>query len=186
MRKSVFLIGLMLVLTWPAAAQFRDAMPPARSSSRIYGAADAAGLVLGKFFNPSVFRMSHGFEMSAGSFGGRGYSMGMYTNTMQWQFNSKLAARMDVSVAYSPQHQAATTFGFSQDRPQVFLRNAEVAWRPSDKFQFNIQVRQDPYARYHNPYYGHPYGYGPYARRAYMNAAFGRSERDLFWREPAW
>ncbi len=186
MRKTVLLSGLLIALAGTADAQFREAAPMTKPSARIYDAANGAGFALGKIFNPSVFRMSHAFEMSAGSFGGRGYSMGMYTNTMQWQFSSKLAARMDVSMAYSPMNEAATALGFGQQRPQVFLRNAEVAWKPTEKIQFNIQVRQDPYARYNYGYYGDPYGYGRYGRHGYMYGAYGASDRDLFWREPGW
>lgn len=186
MRKTVLLAGFLIAFAGAADAQFKDAAPLTRPSSRIYDAAGTAGLALGKVFNPSIFRMSHSFEMSAGSFGGRGYSLGMYTNTMQWQFSSKLAARMDVSMAYSPMNKAATAFGFGQQRPQVFLRNAEVAWKPSEKIRINLQVRQDPYARYHYGYYGDPYGYGRYGRHGYMHGGFGTSDRDLFWREPGW
>ena len=137
-----------------------------RSPARLYQATGALGEVISKIFNPSVFKMTHGIEMSAGSFGGHGYSMGMYTNTMQWRFSDKFAMRADVAVAYSPQNQATAALGLGRAGPRVFLRNAEVSWQPSEKFHLNIQVRQDPYG-YRNPYmnpyggyYGYGYGYG--------------------------
>ncbi len=176
----------MLIIA-PADAQFREAVPGTPPASRIYAAPGSAGFVLGKVFNPSVFRMSHGLEFNAGSFGGSGYSVGMYTNTMQWQFSDKLAARMDVSVAYAPMNDAASAFGIDQQqRPQVFLRNAEVEWRPSERFHFNLKVQQDPYARYHHGYYGSPYGRHAayYGRDPFMYGEFHRSERSVFWREP--
>ena len=163
MRRTVAVLVLVAVMTLPAAAQFKDTVPPMRSSARLYQAPDALGSLMSKVFNPSVFKMSHGFEMSAGSFGGRGYSMGMYTNTMAWQFSDKLAMRADVSVAYSPQNQNLTSLGFERAGPRVFLRNAEIAWRPSDKVHLNIQVRQDPYG-FRNPYmspFGGYYGFRP-------------------------
>ena len=179
MRKTISLLALAAFIALPAEAQFREAVQNSRPSSRIYGATGVVGSVMNKLFSPTVFRMSHGLEMTAGSFGGRGYSMGMYTNSMAWQFNNKLAARMDVSVAYSPQNRAATALGLGQERPQVFLRNAEVAWRPSSKFQVHLQVRQNPYGSRMNPYgYYSLYRYG-----SFMQAGFGGPSPDLFWRD---
>ena len=188
MRKtlSMLLLIAFLGLAAPAEAEFRENVPAtAQAQSRLYDAKGAAGFVLNKLFNPSVFRMSHSFEMSAGSFGGNSYSLGMYTNTMAWQFSDKLAARMDVSVAYSPHNEAATSLGLGQQGPQVFLRNAEIAWRPSEKFQLHLQVRQSPHGGYMSPYgYYDPYGYGyGYSRGAFMHAGFGGPSPDLFWRD---
>ena len=184
MRKTLSLLFLIafLGLTVPAQAQFREAVQETRAPARLYDANDAAGFVLNKFFNPSVFRMSHSIEMSAGSFGGNSYSMGMYTNTMAWQFSNKLAARMDVSVAYSP-HNEVSSLGFGEQKPRVFLRNAEIAWRPSEKFQLHLQVRQSPYGSYMSPYgYYNPY-YGYQNRASMMQVGFGGPSRDLFWRD---
>ena len=190
MRKTLSLLCLVafLGLTVPAQAQFRHAVEENKAPARLYDANGAAGFVLNKLFNPSVFRMSHSFEMSAGSFGGNSYSMGMYTNTMAWQFNDKFAARMDVAVAYSPHNEAASALGVDNQRPQVFLRNAEIAWRPSEKFQLHLQVRQSPYGSYMSPYGAYsPYGYGyggyGYHRTALMHGSFGGPSPDLFWRD---
>lgn len=185
MRKTLSLLFLVafLGLSVPAQAQFRDAVQESRAPARLYDAGSTAGFVLNKLFNPSVFKMSHSFEMSAGSFGGNSYSMGMYTNTLAWQFSDKLAARADVSVAYSP-HNEVSSLGFGEQRPQVFLRNAEIAWRPSEKVQFHLQIRQSPYGRYMSPYgyygYNDPYGYG---HASFMRAGFGGPSPDLFWRD---
>lgn len=187
MRKTLSLLVLVvfLGLTVPAQAQFRSAVQEAPAPSRLYEAKGAAGFVLNKLFSPSVFRMSHSFEMSAGSFGGNSYSLGMYTNSMAWQFNNKLAARVDMAVAYSPHNEAASALGFGNEKPQVFLRNAEIAWRPSKNVQLHLQVRQSPYGNYMSPYgYGSysPYGYG-YGRHTSMHAGFGGPSPDLFWRD---
>ena len=167
---------IMVAMAVPAEAQFREAVPARNSSSQLYQASGAIGKVISKIFNPSVFSMSHGIEMSAGSFGGYGYSMGMYTNTMAWQFSDKLAMRADVAVAYSPQSKAMTAMGFDRSGPRVFLRNAEIAWKPSEKVRINIHVQQNPYA-FRNPYmmnpYGGYYGFQPYGWGPTRGAGFG-------------
>ena len=183
MRKTLSLLVLVafLGLAVPAQAQFRQNVQENPAPAKLYDANGAMGFVLNKLFNPSVFRMSHSVEMSAGSYGGNSYSMGMYTNTMAWQFSNKLAARVDMSVAYSPHNEAASSLGFGEQKPRVFLRNAEIAWRPSEKFQLHLQVRQSPYGSYMSPYGSYsPYGY---SRAAYMNTGFGGPSSDLFWRD---
>ncbi len=161
--RNLLLIAVIAILATPADAQFRETVPNAYPQTRLYSPSNKVGALLNRVFNPSIFQMSHSFEMTAGSFGGNGYSLGMYTNTMAWQFSPKLSARMDVAVAYSPQNQIAREAGFGQQHPKVFLRNAEVAWKPSKNVQFHFQVRQDPYAYPGMMGYG-PYGYG-YNRR---------------------
>jgi len=163
MYKYLLLVIIACLASSPADAQFREEVPNEFPQTRLYSPSGKIGAVLNAIFNPSVFQMSHSFEMSAGSFGGNGYSMGMYTNTMLWQFSPKFAARMDIAVAYSPQSQFSHNSGFSNQAPRVFLRNAEVAWKPSDRFQLNIQIRQNPYPYHGLMGYG-PYGYG-YNRR---------------------
>lgn len=173
MYRNLMLITVVALLVSPADAQFREAVPNAYPQTRLYDTSGKVGAFLNKIFNPSIFQMSHSLELSAGSFGGSGYSMGMYTNTLAWQFSPKLAARMDVAVAYSPQNQFAREVGFGQQHPKIFFRNAEVAWKPSRNFQMHIQVRQDPYAYRGMMGYG-PYGYG------YNRRQFGYSRRG-FW-----
>ena len=164
MRKTVVAVILIAAATMPSAAQFREALPSGRPPVRLYPASGTLGSVMSKLFNPSVFKMSHGFEMSAGTFGGHGYSMGMYTNTMAWQFGEKFAMRADVAFAYSPQNQNLAALGLQNNGPKVFLRNAEIAWHPAKNVRLHIQVRQDPYG-YRNPY-ASPYD-GYLGRRSY-------------------
>ncbi len=171
MYRNLLLILIIACLSSPADAQFRERVPSEFPQTRLYSPSGKIGAVLNSIFNPSVFQMSHSIEMSAGSFGGTGYSMGMYTNTMSWQFSPKLAARMDIAVAYSPQSQMSHNSGFAHQSPRVFLRNAEVAWKPSDRFQLNVQIRQNPY-----PYHG-MMGYGPYGYGYRHRGVHGRN----FW-----
>ena len=173
---SLLCLVLMLSLARPAQAQLRQDVQAEPSPTQLYGS-DIGGDFFNKLFSAEHFQMSHSYEASFSSFGGNASSMGMYTNSMMWQFNSKLAARVDVSVAHSLMGGAA---GFQQDRsPRVFLRNAEVAYRPTENMEFRFQVRQSPYGRYMGPY-----GYNPYNRYrgSMMGMQFGGSSDDLFWR----
>ena len=179
MRKTLSLLCLvaLLGLAVPAQAQLRTDIQEQQTPTKLY-ASEAPGFSLNNLFSPNHFRMHHTFEMSASSFGGRSASMGMYTNTMLWQFNQKLAARVDLSVA---QPFGGSAFGLEQGQtqPQVFLRNAEVAYRPSENVHLHFSIQQNPYGSYMSPYsYYSPYGYGAY--RSY-GSPFGLQQHDLFW-----
>lgn len=174
MRKTLTLLCLVALLgvTLPAQAQLRDQVRPQQAPTKLYDDG-AASFLLNTIFSPEHFQMHHSYEMSMGSMGGDSYSMGMYTNTMAWTFNEKLAARMDVSVAFSPFNN--DVMGMAENNgARVFLRNAEVMYKPADNVFLHFQVRQSPYGRYMNPYgYYNPYRAAPAGLRSH----------DLFWND---
>lgn len=177
MRKTLSLLCLVIFLgvATPAQAQLRSAVHEQQATTRLYDTG-ASGFLLNKLFNPSVFQMRHSVEFSMGSFGGQSSSLGMYTNTMAWQFGSTLAARVDVSAAYSP-FNGGSSFGVqSNNQPRIFLRNAEIAYRPTENMTFHFQVRQSPYGTYASPY-------GYYSPHAAPYRSMGTSVEHLFWKD---
>lgn len=177
MRASLYTLCLIAVLTFsiPAQAQLRSAGSAAESSVRLYDVG-ATGFSLNRFFTPENFQMSHSFEVS--SFGGS--TLSMYTNSMRWRFSDKLAARLDVSAAYSPLDNQRSTSVTRGNNGQVFLRNAEIVYRPSKNTLLNFSFGRSPYGSY-----ARPYGYSGYSRYggSSFRADFGPSGRDLFWNE---
>jgi hypothetical protein len=164
---SLLCLVLLLSLASPAEAQLRETAQQNRSvQTQLYDSGSAAANALQSLFDAEHFRMTHSYEASFSSFGGQAASMGMYTNSMMWQFNSDWAARMDVSVS----HPFAQGAGFGNQEARVFIRNAEVAYKPSDNFQVRMQFRQSPHGRYLSPY-------GTF--RPYRQAATPTNE--LFW-----
>lgn len=168
MHKIVFALCFVVVLgvaaPLSAEAQLREEARVDRAAPQLYDS-EASGTLLNRLFSPEVFQMSHSYEMSMGSFGGNAHSLGMYTNTMAWQLSDKVAARVDVSAAFSPL--GGANFGQQNDNMRVFLRNAEVVYQPSENTTFHLQIRQSPYGQYASPY-GH---YGPYSG---MNQGHGQ------------
>jgi hypothetical protein len=163
MRTILPLLCLVFLLsvTAPAHAQLRETAEQNSSVvTQLYDTGAAATNALGNLFGAEDFRMGHSYQMSFSSFGGNAASMGMYTNSMMWQFNSAWAARVDVSVAHPLMNNGA----FGQQETRVFLRNAEVSYQPSENMEFHLQVQQSPYGRYASPY-------GRYRRRAFAPTA---------------
>jgi len=110
--------------------------------------------------------------------------MAMYTNSMQWHFNNKLAARLDVSATTSQLGNQRLAQALGADQGRVFIRNAEIAYRPNENFRLHLSMKRSPYGNYMSPY---GYGYGGYERgyesSGMFRADFGPSGRDLFWND---
>jgi len=154
------LLVLMLFLASPAEAQLRTASTNGSSPVQLYDGS-SSGFLMNTLFNPEYFRMSHSFEMSAFAGGGFSSSLAMYTNSLLWKFGEDLAARADVAIAYSPFSDGPGSAGsLSRSSPRVFLRNAEISYRPLENMNIQLSVRQSPYG-----YYASPYGYYPYRIR---------------------
>ena len=182
MRTTLFLFFLVLSLSvaTPAAAQLRTEARTQPAEAKVYdeGAVQAA---FNKVFSPEHFKMGHSYEMSYSAFGGEGASMGMYTNSMMWQFNSKLAARVDVSLA---QPFGGDLYGDPNGGPRLLLRNAEIAYRPTENMMLHFSMQQSPYGGYLGPQgYGGAYGYRPYRGARAFNARVGTAPESLFWND---
>lgn len=182
MRQTLVMCAVLLALAVasPANAQLRtDAR--AQSQLAMPRLSDAGG-VLGTLFSPNTFRMAHSYTFSAGSMGGQGYSMGLYTNSMMFQFSPKLAARVDVGVAHSPFGNGLP--GMRMDGQgnnlNVFLQNAEIAYRPNDSFQMHFSVRQSPFGGYMSPF--GVMGSNPFGSSYQTRISYGPD--DLFWNSP--
>ena len=178
MRRLLFLVVVVsfLVAVRPATAQLRSQTPQTeRSPTKLYRQ-DATSFSLNNLFDPADFRMDHAYTLSAGSFTGGGYSYGLYTNTMRWQPNDKLAARVDVGFVHSP---FSTLSGESQGlNGQLFLQNAEIAYRPTENVQLRFVMKQHPYGRFMQPH-----GYAPVGYRSGYGTATGQvSHHALFWK----
>lgn len=166
-----FCLVIVLSTVQPAEAQLRDDIRMREAPTQLY-AQDSGVNIFDKLFSDEHFQMGHAYEMSFSSFGGRSASLGMYTNSLMWQFNDKLAARADISVAHSPFGGA----GFQDQNARVFLRNAEIAYRPTENMRLHFQVRQSPYGAYHSPY-------GYRGARAYGMGFGTPSHGGLFWND---
>lgn len=174
----------VLLVAAPATAQTHAQAAALAEAQRVSVGAPAPSerLTLKGAFDPSRFQMSHSVEFSTGSMGpGGAYSLGMYTNTVRWQLDERLAARLDLAVATSPTGLAPAGLGVApQSGVRAFVRNAELTYRPSASTELRVQFQQNPYGGYGSPYgydaYGAmPYGYGPSQRvRAELGRPAGR------------
>lgn len=180
MRSAFFSLVLVACLAVPAAAQRLADLP-----GRTPAVAPASRLTPGSLFNARTLQFSQSVEMTYAGGAGGSLGQGIYTGSVQWQPSAKLAGRVDVGVAQNLFATGAVPGALGEDRgqPQVFLRNAEIAYRPTANSVLHLSVQQSPYGAYASPYgaYGTSYGYSNTSR---FGASFGSGGTDrLFFRD---
>ena len=186
---ATLLLAALLATAAPARAQLRADLPGQPAGVAVYDAPAVPSLR--SLFNVETLKFSQSYEASYSSMGGSSLGLGVYTSSLRWQPTANLAGRVDVSVAHSPfgSADAQAAAGLGGDTPaRVFLRNAELAYRPTANSVIHLQFRQSPYGAYADPYgtnaygagaYGGAYGYG-----SRFGATFAPSDHDaLFWRD---
>ncbi|MDX1438353.1 MAG: hypothetical protein R3284_00475 [Rubricoccaceae bacterium] len=195
MRTVLLLVLIVLIAAAPAYAQ-RRADLPSPTPPAVELTESGQPLSLSGLFNAQTLKIGHSYEFSYSSMAAGSVGLGVYTTSLQWQPSDRLAARVDVGVAHSPFGSGGIreAMGFSPDEPaQVYLRNAELAYRPTENSVLHLQVQQNPLGYgspygmygYMNPYRYSQYGYAPlypYYGTG-VSARYGNSSDALFFRD---
>ncbi len=160
--KKIFFMLFVFVLS-VTNAQFRDELnnkPDIRSGivkNNSYGS-------LFGFFNPNNFKMNHAFDLSYTTFGGAGLAMGVYTNSMFYQFTDNLNLQADISIVNSPYN--SFDKDFSKRVNGVYLSKMQMNYKPTENMTIMFQYRNIPIGFYSPNYYG---GYSPFYRDYFYN-----------------
>lgn len=103
--------------------------------------------------DPSRLHISHAYQMSYFSGAGRDGTLGMYLNTMSYQFSQSVDMKLQWGIAHQP---FGGNFG---NAPRLmnspFISGAQLRYRPSDKFQIQLNYQSLPY--WSVGYYRRPY-----------------------------
>ena len=190
MRPTAYALVLFVaLLAAPARAQFRDeasARPAAVALTD--GPSALGGLSLGRLFNAQTLQFSQQAEFSTTTGGAGTLGLGVYTTSLQWQPSARLAGRVDVAVAKNLFSSGALGSAYGSDEsPQIYLRNAELAYRPTANSVLHLSFQQSPYGTYASPYgysngYADPFGNGYSGNRNGFRASVGSADR-LFFRD---
>ena len=178
-------LALLLAVAVPAKAQ-RASDVPGRPAPVALSEAPGTSLSLGSLFNAETLDFSQSFEATYASGGAGAVGLGVYTATLRWQPSARLAGRVDVGVAQNLLGDAAAQSAFGldgSDGPRVFLRNAELAYKPTENTAIHLSIQQSPYGAYASPYgYGPAYGLGGYGLRQRSATLRVGGADDLFFR----
>ena len=101
----------------------------------------ASGNLFG-FLNSDNFQMKHSYDLSYSSFGGQGFALGVYTNSMFFRINPELNVQTDISVVNSPY----STLGknFQNNLNGIYLSRAAINYKPFKDFSISLQYRNLP------------------------------------------
>lgn len=185
-------LAALLALSVPVRAQ-RAADVPSRPAPVVLSETPGA-LGIGQLFNAQTLRFSQSYEASYSGGPGGAIGLGVYTASLRWQPTQNLAGRVDVGVMHSPFGSSALQSGLGLEGAgdtRVFLRNAELAYRPTENAVLHLSVQQSPYGTYASPYGASRYGIGSRAAGVYggmggtgFRAGFrAGSADDLFFRD---
>jgi hypothetical protein len=157
-------VAMAIVLACSVSfAQFKSQVPQETQVSvgRLGDDRSPLSYVFG-WFDPDKFSMRHSFDMSFATSSGQSLSLGTYTNTMRYEFSDNLNARADIAFSFSP-YNNLSQFG-KNDFSKIYLKNAEVNYKPWENTQISVSFRQDPYGYgYYSPF-GNPfYGYNGFS-----------------------
>ena len=184
-------LAALLAFAVPVRAQ-RAADVPVRSAPVVLSETPGA-LGLGQLFNAQTLKFSQSYEASYSGGAGGSIGLGVYTASLRWQPTQNLAGRVDVGVMHSPFGSSEIQSGLGLDGgsdTRVFLRNAELAYRPTENAMIHLSVQQSPYGSYASPYGTSGYGYGARSYGLYGGGGTGFSTGfsvgsgdDLFFRD---
>lgn len=184
MKNTICTLAVVVLIGFasPVDAQIRDHIP---GQAPVQVFEPGSSFTLGKLFNPEFFQMRHSYSLSYGSVGGSGMSMGEYTNSLNWRFSSKLAARVDVGFQHTPfgTGDFKDYYGGKDAYGKVYIPYAEVVYRPTDNSTIQFSMHQSQYGPHMSPYgrYGGYGGYGGYNGRGYYDdpfASYGNGRRS--------
>jgi len=163
--KKLILI-LILGIYAGAFAQYKDPGFPTESIKDGVIDQSASSNLFG-FLNSENFHMSHQYNLSYSSFGNNGLALGIYTNSMLYNFSDNLNVQTDINFVHSPY----SSFGkeFQNDLTGIYLSRAAVNYKPWKDVAISLQYRQLPY---YFPYSGY-YGNSLYNRLGYYDPFFG-------------
>ncbi len=155
MRQTYVVVALLLTMVAGSSAQFKSQVQQETQVSigRLGDASPLGGLF--GWFNPDKFSMRHSFDLSYTSFGGQGFSLGTYTNSMRYEIADNLNARADVSLSFSP-FSSLSTFN-KQDLSGLYLSRAEINYKPWENVFMQVQYRRIPYSTSYSPFYYNPF-----------------------------
>jgi hypothetical protein len=127
------------------SAQFKERPLTAPSSGSSLVRQDGGGFLMG-WFDASRFNMRQSYSISYSTMGGKGISIGEYTNSMMYQISDPLSVSFDISLAHVP----FSSYGdkFNQGLSGLRLSRAQLDYRPSENTLFQIQFRQIPAGAY--------------------------------------
>ena len=154
MKVKVAFLLIFLLLPCILLAQLKKDTKPVDMPSRIAYGNNTVGSVFNMLgLDPAKFHMSHSYQMSYFSGMGASGTLGLYLNTMSYQFSNYLDMTLQLGIAHQPFGGNVGNSATLMNSP--FVSGAQIRYKPSDKFQIELDYRSLPYSSM--GYYSSPY-----------------------------
>jgi hypothetical protein len=143
-RVNLFLIAVVTMLLLPLLAfgQLKETAAPQHFSKLLTtDPQPSRGLAGWLGLNPARFSMSQSYSLSYLSFGGRGFSQGVYLNTMQYQLANPLSMSVQWGMAHQPFASAGLPGIYGNG---LFFSGANLEYKPSEKFRIGLSIDSYP------------------------------------------
>lgn len=145
MKKYLFIAVLFSSIVF---GQFKDPAFPTENVKD--GIVNNSSDALFGFLNSDNFTMRHSYNMSYSSFGGNGLALGVYTNSMMYQFSEDLNVQLDASFIHSPY----SSFGkdFQNDITGFAISRGAINYRPWKDVHISLQYNRIPNSYFYSPF----------------------------------
>lgn len=152
---SLAMVALLVSLSFPAVAQYRNTSPGGDTGDYLRSGPTLRMDGFRGLLDPSRMHMSHSVSMGYASYGGRGVSQGLYMNRVDYRISDPLSLTTHLGYRFQPS-------GPAEWNPAAngtdFVGGADLNWRASRNSLFRLSVYRgmlpDSYSR--------DYGWGPY------------------------
>jgi len=144
MMRSFFIVVLIALLPLSGFAQFKSQAKPPALKEILSQPASVAGRgfsILG--LDPSRLKMQQAYEMSYFSIGGRGFTQGLYLNTLSYQFSIPLTMQLQWGIVHQPFGGLRSSAPFLNSGP--FISAAKLRYQPKKNMLFEINFQNVPY-----------------------------------------
>jgi hypothetical protein len=157
--KKILLIILTL-FSFSVYAQFKNTGIEAPSVKDGIVDQSVSSQSLFGFLNSDNFMMKHSYELSYSAFGGQGFALGVYTNSMFFKINPDLNIQTDISVVNSPY----STLGrsFQNNLNGIYLSRAALNYQPFKDVSISLEYNRLPGG--YNPFYFGGSSFGGFSR----------------------
>ncbi len=142
-KKSFLFLAAMMLMPLLAFGQLKENAEPQHFSKILTTdpQAPSKGLAGWLGLNPARFSMSQSYSLSYLSYGGRGFSQGIYLNTMQYQLADPLSVRVQWGMAHQPFASAGLQGIYGNG---LFFSGANVEYKPSEKLRIGLSIDSYP------------------------------------------
>ncbi len=145
MRGRIFIVGLFVFSAAAFGQSAQDQTPQVQSTQDQSGSSNLKGV---ETPSPLTIHHSLSFGMASGLGSGSLQSQSFYSTMMQYQFAAPVTLNLNFSLPIYSSFSPYSNLSAQNVQSMSYFKNipfdVSLAWKPSDRFQFNFSVINYP------------------------------------------